>query len=106
LSDLSDLYGEIGDLTMLVKIETKVDERLAKIAEQLIGWYFDTRGVLCCMWNNKLFTIFVNSTDDTIDICVDELSNRGYFENNIVWETLDLNNNVNQQVAQIMLERR
>lgn len=90
----------------MLTFETKVDERLVKIAKELIGWYFDVRGVLCCMWDNKLFTIFANSTDDTVDICVDELSNRGYFENNVVWETLDLDKNINQQVAQIMLKRR
>lgn len=90
----------------MLTIETKIDERLTKIAKELIGWYFDARGVLCCMRANKLFTIFVNSTDDTIDICVDELSGRGYFENNVAWETLNLDKNINQQVAQIMLERR
>lgn len=26
-----------------------VDKRIAKIAETLVGWYFDSRGVLCCM---------------------------------------------------------
>lgn len=80
-----------------------VDKKIAKIAETLVGWYFDSRGVLCCMWHNRLLTIFINDFDDSIEICLDELSERGFFENNIVWEDLDLDN-YPQQIARIMNE--
>ena len=80
-----------------------VDKRIANLAKNLIGWHFDGSGILCCMWHNRLLTIFVNDCDDSVDICLDELSKRGFFENNIVWETLDLDN-YPQQIARIMNE--
>lgn len=80
-----------------------IDERIEKIAKNLTGWYFDSRSVLCCMWHNRLLTIFVNDCDNSVEICLDELSKRGFFDNNIVWEDLDLDN-YPQQIARIMNE--
>ena len=75
----------------ICKIETitiKTDERLIKLARQLKGWSFDINGCLFTIINNKLFTIFVNSDTNEIDITVEEMNKNGQFEICLEWWTL------------------
>lgn len=77
------------------KIETitiKTDERLVNLARQLKGWTFDINGCLFTIINNKLFTLFVNSDTDELDITVEEMDKNGQFEICLEWWTL-LNEN-------------
>ena len=77
----------------MMEIKICTDMRLIKLSENLRGWYFDTTGVLCCMINEILFTIFVNDLDDVVEIAADKLTATG-FDMNLEWDTLDMNNPV------------
>ena len=73
------------------KIETitiKTDERLVNLARQLKGWSFDINGCLFTIINNKLFTLFINSDTDELDITVEEMDKNGQFEVCLEWWTL------------------
>lgn len=75
----------------ICKIETitiKTDERLVNLARQLKGWTFDINGCLFTIINNKLFTIFVNSDTNEVDITVEEIDKNGQFEICLEWWTL------------------
>lgn len=75
--------------------EVKTDKRLVEVANKLRmpGWYFDINGVLCCIINYNLFTIFVNDCTNELEIAVDTLSENGWFEQNLDWQTLSTDTN-------------
>ena len=66
-------------------IET--DKRLIDFANyaKLSGWYFDANGCYCCICRNKVFCVFINDCENTMDISVDFIGN----DINIEWETQD-----------------
>ena len=75
--------------------EVKTDKRLVEVANKLRmpGWYFDINGILCCIINHNLFTIFVNDCTNELEIAVDTLSENGWFEQNLDWQTLSTDTN-------------
>lgn len=75
--------------------EVKTDKRLVEVANKLRmpGWYFDINGVLCCIINYNLFTIFINDCTNELEIAVDALSENGWFEQNLDWQTLSTDTN-------------
>ena len=67
------------------------------------GWYFDINGILCCIINHNLFTIFVNDCTNELEIAVDALSKDGIFEQNIEWQTLATDTNeALKQIRQVI----
>lgn len=85
--------------------EVKTDKRLVEVANKLRmpGWYFDINGVLCCIINYNLFTIFINDCTNEIEIAVDALSKDGIFEQNIEWQTLATDTNeALKQIRQVI----
>lgn len=87
--------------------EVKTDKRLVEVANKLRmpGWYFDINGVLCCIINYNLFTIFVNNCTNELEIAVDSLSENGIFEQNIEWQTLTTDTNeALKQIRQVICQ--
>lgn len=87
--------------------EVKTDKRLVEVANKLRmpGWYFDINGVLCCIINYNLFTIFVNNCTNELEIAVVSLSENGMFEQNIEWQTLTTDTNeALKQIRQVICQ--
>lgn len=51
------------------------------------GWYIDVCGMYCLNLGRHLITVFQNDMDDALEVCVDEMSVRGMYEDNREWET-------------------
>ena len=62
---------------------------VSKFAEKypLPGFYMDIRGAYCLNLGKNLLSVFTNGDTEALDICVDTISCRGYFDENLVWET-------------------
>lgn len=50
---------------------------------KLSGWYFDANGCYCCICRNKVFCVFINNCDNSMDISVHFIGNNIDIE----WET-------------------
>lgn len=53
----------------------------------LPGWYIDVCGMYCLNLGRYLITVFQNDIGGVLEVCVDELSERGAYEGNREWET-------------------
>lgn len=51
----------------------------------LPGFYMDVRGAYCLNLGKNLLSVFTND-EGSLDICVDTISSRGYFDENLEWE--------------------
>lgn len=58
----------------------------------------------CIIVNNKLISAFNNSDTGDIDVCIDMLSSRGMFEQNIAWETPITDSDVIHTINKFVLE--
>lgn len=52
------------------------------------GWYIDSNGCYGCVIGKYWISIFAND-DGALDIAVDTVSETGYFDKNIEWETAE-----------------
>lgn len=53
----------------------------------LPGFYMDIRGAYCLNLGKNLLSVFTNGDTESLDICVDTISRRGYFDENLAWES-------------------
>ncbi len=51
------------------------------------GFYIDVCGMYCLCLGKYLISVFLNSDTNELDVCVDSLSKRGMYEDNLEWET-------------------
>lgn len=74
---------------MYMNLET--DARIVEFANKarFPGWYIDFNGCYCCVINNMLFCVFVNSDTNELEFTIDGIGDSGYFDENYEWETLD-----------------
>lgn len=70
----------------------------------LPGFYLDIKNRYCIVVNNKLISAFNNSDTEDIDVCIDMLSSRGMFEQNIAWETPVTDSDVIHTINKFVLE--
>lgn len=63
----------------------KTDKRLIDFANyaKLFDWHFDNTGYYCYTCKGKIFSVFINNCDNTMDISVDFIEDNI----NITWET-------------------
>lgn len=51
------------------------------------GFYMDVCGMYCLCLGRYLISAFNNTDGGALEVCVDELSQSGVFEDNLEWET-------------------
>lgn len=66
-----------------------IDMSVLKFAEKypLPGFYIDVRGEYCLHLGRNLISIFYNEENRGLDICVDTISNDGFIDECLEWET-------------------
>ena len=74
---------------MIDTYQISTDKRIIKFANsaRFPGWYIDSNGCYCCVVGKYLISIFINDMDDNMDITVDAIGERGYFDKNLEWES-------------------
>lgn len=63
--------------------------RVAEFAQKyrFPGWYIDSNGCYCCSLGKYLISIFFNDEDANLNIAVDGISNLGWYDQNVEWES-------------------
>ena len=61
-------------------------EKFAEMHRQP-GWYIDVCGMYCLNLGRHLIAVFQNDMDGALEVCVNEMSVCGRYEDNQEWET-------------------
>ena len=51
------------------------------------GFYIDICGMYCLNLGKYLVSVFMNTDTSELEVCVDAISNRGMYEENLEWES-------------------
>ena len=93
-----------GEAEMLVTYQQLTHPRVAEFARKFRfpGWYIDSNGWYGCVLGKYWIAIFMNDCDKTLNISVDTVGEKGFFDENLEWETAESDNELAQTARRFM----